>query len=76
MPPRKTQETPAATKAKDAEAPEGPTFEITCLQKAGRRRAGRSWPAGTTVLPVDALSDADRAALEADPFFTLLEVAG
>lgn len=33
----------------------------------GRRRAGRSFGPGETTIPLDALSEADREAIESDP---------
>ena len=45
---------------------------IVC-QSQGFRRAGRSWPAGCTVLPQDALDADQLAMLEADPMFSVID---
>lgn len=47
------------------------TITVTCLRPEGRRRAGRRWDQGATVIPETALSDFDLAVLEADPMFLI-----
>ncbi len=47
------------------------TITVTCLRPEGRRRAGRRWDEGETVIAETALSDFDLAVLEADPMFRI-----
>ncbi|MBN7785140.1 hypothetical protein JYP51_09430 [Ponticoccus gilvus] len=48
---------------------DGPFVTIICLRPEGRRRAGRRWAEGETVVPMRDLSDFDLAVLSADPMF-------
>lgn len=65
---------PAPAAAPDATAPAaaaasphlGETVVVTCGVAAGRRRAGRRWPAGETRVPAYELSADDLAALQDD----------
>ncbi|KAA8606811.1 hypothetical protein [Salipiger aestuarii] len=52
-----------------ADEADAATITITCLRPEGRRRAGRRWDEGETVIAETALSDFDLAVLEADPMF-------
>lgn len=68
-----SRKTTAAQQTPAPEAPEieGDTVTVTCLVKAGRRRAGRRWEGGATTLPADDLSEDQIDALRADPMFAL-----
>lgn len=59
------EDTPAAPAAPE------PLVAVICLVAGGRRRAGRHWPGGETVLPAGALTEGDVALIQADPLFTL-----
>lgn len=54
------------------EQPTGAQIEVTCLVAAGRRRANRRWPGGTTRVAAHDLTEEDIKALEDDPMFTLV----
>lgn len=46
-----------------------PTITVTCLSKGGRRRAGRNWPEGPTIVSADALTPYHLDQLRGDPRF-------
>ena len=46
-------------------------ISVTCHREGGRRRAGRRWDKGETVVEFDALSDYQLAQLKGDPQFTI-----
>lgn len=54
----------------DAEVPEA-MISVVCHAEAGRRRAGRRWPAGETRVPASELTEGDIAVLRGDPRFTV-----
>lgn len=57
---------------KDMEAMEAqPTVTVTCLRPGGRRRAGRRWPQGETIIAAADLTDFHLAQLEGDPLFSI-----
>jgi len=55
----------AAKKATEAE------ITIVCMARQGRRRGGRAWDLGETVISASELTDDLRQALEGDPFFSI-----
>lgn len=65
------RDTAAAPVPEPAPVPAGHVAIVARV--AGFRRAGRSWPAGRTVLPADGLSPAQLAALRADPEIRVIE---
>ncbi|ALF02106.1 HI1506-related protein [Salipiger abyssi] len=50
-------------------AGEAPIITVICLRPDGRRRAGRRWDEGETLVPEDELTAFQIAVLEADPQF-------
>lgn len=46
-------------------------YRVLCSQPKGRRRGGRRWDAGQTIVKVADMSDATLAALEADGTFVV-----
>lgn len=48
---------------------------VTCFAAGGRRRLGRRWPEGETMLPFGALTARDIAILRGDPRFRVLDPA-
>lgn len=50
---------------------DGVRVKVICHTKGGRRRAGRRWPEGETILPLSALSNFARDQLQGDPRFTI-----
>lgn len=48
-----------------------PMVTVICHRDGGRRRAGRRWPQGETILPADDLQPFDLAQLQGDPQFTV-----
>ncbi|MGB0912013.1 MAG: hypothetical protein ACPGSW_00410 [Phaeobacter italicus] len=73
MPPAGDAPTPDPVLA----APAGPVAEdhariaVVCHRPDGRRRVGRRWPHGETIIAADSVSDFEIAQLEADPQFTI-----
>ena len=66
--------TDQATAATEAAAPATPkaaakTVRVICMARDGRRRGGRHWPEGETLVPADEMTPDLRAALAADPMF-------
>jgi len=53
---------------------EEPHLRVTCSVEGGRRRAGRRWPQGETIIPAADLSLLERAQLVGDPRFTLTAI--
>ena len=49
-------------------------FRVICSQAGGRRRGGRNWPAGETIVQPDDMSEETLAALKADGTFVVAEV--
>ncbi|HBU13739.1 MAG TPA: hypothetical protein DEF16_01930 [Gemmobacter sp.] len=48
-----------------------PIVTVICHRDGGRRRAGRRWPQGETILPADDLHPFELAQLQGDPQFTV-----
>lgn len=48
-----------------------PMVTVICHRDGGRRRAGRRWPQGETILPADDLQSFELAQLQGDPQFTV-----
>ena len=51
-----------------------PRLRVVCMVEGGRRRAGRRWPQGETIIPAADLSLLERAQLVGDPRFTLTAI--
>lgn len=47
-------------------------ISVVCHSEKGRRRVGRRWAAGETLIPVAALSDYELAQMRGDPLFTVV----
>lgn len=47
-------------------------ISVVCHSAEGRRRVGRRWAAGETLIPVGALSDYELAQMRGDPLFTVV----
>lgn len=50
-------------------------IRVTCLIKAGRRRAGRRWQGGATDVLAESLTTDDLAELDADPLFLIRPIS-
>lgn len=48
-----------------------PMVTVICHRDGGRRRAGRRWPQGETILPAGDLQPFELAQLQGDPQFTV-----
>lgn len=53
------------------QASEDVQVKVHCVIPGGRRRGGRRWDGGDTLVPLEEWSDALEAALTADPMFTI-----
>lgn len=51
--------------------PPQPIVTVICHRDGGRRRAGRRWPQGETILPAGDLQPFELAQLQGDPQFTV-----
>lgn len=58
-----------AAAVEDGEIVLAPGIEVVCLSKGGRRRAGRDWPVGSTIVPADDLTPYQLQQLRGDPRF-------
>lgn len=65
------EETTVGAAIADIASAEGPRVKVICHTAGGRRRAGRRWPEGETILPYDALSKLELSQLDGDPRFTV-----
>lgn len=65
----KTTADPDDATGKDMEAQ--PTITVTCLRPGGRRRAGRRWPQGETIIAAADLTAFQLAQIEGDPLFSI-----
>lgn len=52
-----------------------PHLIVLCHRQDGRRRCGRRWPHGETIVPKSDLTAFQIAQLEADPHFTVAKLA-
>lgn len=59
---------PAAT-APAAPKAAAKSVRVICMARDGRRRGGRHWPEGETLVPADEMTADMRKALAADPMF-------
>ncbi|WP_339696056.1 HI1506-related protein [Celeribacter baekdonensis] len=59
----------------DKAIPSEPHLTVVCHRQDGRRRCGRRWPHGETIVPEADLTVLQIAQLEADPHFTLTKRA-
>lgn len=68
-----TQDSPEAASAASGETQGFNGLRVTAKTE-GFRRAGRAWSRQATEIPLDGLSEADVAALMAEPMLTVEEV--
>jgi hypothetical protein len=67
-----TEKSEAKAAAKAAAKPEEPkTVRVVCMARGGRRRGGRGWDEGETLVPEAEMTAALRKALKADPMFQI-----
>ncbi|KAB6715854.1 HI1506-related protein [Roseobacter sp. TSBP12] len=62
-------------KSDDETIPAEPHLIVLCHRQDGRRRCGRRWPHGETIVPEADLTAFQIAQLEADPHFTVAKLA-
>ena len=59
---------PATDQAAPKAAP-AKSVRVICMARGGRRRGGRGWPEGETMVPADEMTAELRKALASDPMF-------
>lgn len=68
----KTDSKPEAKKA-STPAPKAQTVRVICMARGGRRRGGRAWPEGETLVPAEEMTPALRKALKGDAMFQVAD---
>lgn len=72
---KETNKVPDAGSNDDQAIPSEPHLIVLCHRQDGRRRCGRRWPHGETIVPEADLTAFQIAQLEADPHFTVAKLA-
>jgi hypothetical protein len=63
----------SATEAEAQAKADAKTVRVICMARGGRRRGGRAWAEGETLVPEAEMTAALRKALAADPMFQVGE---